>query len=344
MRKFIYLLFIIFTGIVSFKSIEPLFVIPKGWPKPTYDFDNNQLTPEKINIGRALFYDNLLSKDTTTSCASCHLSYTAFAHTDHALSHGINNRIGKRNAPALFNLAWSKKLMWDGAINHLDAQALAPIHNKDEMDETITHVVDKLNESSLYRKLFYKAYKDSIITGEKTLKCIAQFLLTIQSYQSKYDSVMKHQTSFTNQQKNGYKLFQKNCASCHAEPLFTTNEFATNGLKVDTTLNDIGKMEITHNVKDSLVFKIPSLRNIEFTYPYMHDGRYKKISEVINYYTSTVQPYTNLPQSLKKPMVLSSNEKVDLIAFLLTLTDSQFLHNRAYQFPKNILFPTKDKH
>ena len=103
-------------------------------------------------------------------------------------------------------------------------------------------------------------------------------------------------------------------------------------------------MEITHNVKDSLVFKIPSLRNIEFTYPYMHDGRYKKISEVINHYTSTVQPYTNLPQSLKKPMVLSSNEKVDLIAFLLTLTDSQFLHNRAYQFPKNILFPTKDKH
>ena len=139
-------------------------------------------------------------------------------------------------------------------------------------------------------------------------------------------------------------MFQKNCASCHAEPLFTTNEFATNGLKVDTILNDIGKMEITHNVKDSLVFKIPSLRNIEFTYPYMHDGRYKKISEVINHYTSTVQPYTNLPQSLKKPMVLSSNEKVDLIAFLLTLTDSQFLHNRAYQFPKNILIPTKDKH
>ena len=343
MRKLIYLLFIIFVGFVSFKTIEPLFVIPKGWQKPTYDFTKNKLTQEKINIGRALFYDNILSKDSTTSCASCHLSYTAFAHTDHALSHGINNRIGTRNAPALFNLAWSKKLMWDGAINHLDAQALAPIHNKDEMDETITHVVEKLNASILYKKLFYAAYNDSMITGEKTLKCIAQFLITIQSYHSKYDSVMNHQSAFTSQEKKGYHLFQKNCASCHAEPLFTNNAFATNGLKMDTTLNDKGRMKITQNVNDSLVFKIPSLRNIEFTYPYMHDGRFKKLSEVITHYTSTVQPYQNLPNQLKKAIVLTSNEKVDLIAFLLTLTDRHFLYNRAYQFPKNILTTTKDK-
>jgi cytochrome c peroxidase len=343
MRKFIYLLFICFVGLVSFVSIEPFFTIPKGWNKPTYDFTNNKLAQEKINIGRALFYDNILSKDSTTSCASCHLSYTAFAHTDHALSHGIYNKMGTRNAPALFNLAWSKKLMWDGAINHLDAQALAPIHNKDEMDETITHVVEKLNSSILYKKLFYKAYNDSIITGEKTLKCIAQFLLTIESFNSKYDSVKNQQTSFTNQEKNGYTLFQKNCASCHAEPLFTTNEFATNGLKVDANLNDIGRMGITHNLSDSLKFKIPSLRNIEFTYPYMHDGRYKKLLEVINHYSSTIQPYTNLPPSLKKPIVLTSNEKVDIIAFLLTLTDHHFLHNRSYQFPKNIFMTTKDK-
>ncbi len=343
MRKLIYLLFIIFVGFVSFKTIEPLFVIPKGWQKPTYDFTKNKLTQEKINIGRALFYDNILSKDSTTSCASCHLSYTAFAHTDHALSHGINNRIGTRNAPALFNLAWSKKLMWDGAINHLDAQALAPIHNKDEMDETITHVVEKLNASILYKKLFYAAYNDSMITGEKTLKCIAQFLVTIQSYHSKYDSVMNHQSTFTNQEKKGYHLFQKNCASCHAEPLFTNNELVTNGLIVDETLNDMGRMKITQNVNDSLVFKIPSLRNIEFTYPYMHDGRFKKLSEVITHYTSTVQPYKNLPNQLKKAIVLTSNEKVDLIAFLLTLTDRHFLYNRAYQFPKNILTTTKDK-
>jgi cytochrome c peroxidase len=343
MRKLIYLLFLIFVGMVSFNTIEPLFMIPKGWQKPTYDFTKNKLTQDKIIIGRALFYDNILSIDSTTSCASCHLSYTAFAHTDHALSHGIHNKIGIRNAPALFNLAWSKKLMWDGAINHLDAQALAPIHNKDEMDETINHVVEKLNASVLYKKLFYVAYNDSMITGEKTLKCIAQFLLTIQSYHSKYDSVINHQSFFTNQEKNGYHVFQKNCASCHAEPLFTNNEFATNGLKMDTTLNDFGRIKITHNLNDSLVFKIPSLRNIEFTYPYMHDGRFKKLSEVLNHYTSSVQPYKNLPGQLKKSIVLSSNEKVDLIAFLLTLTDRHFLYNGAYQFPKNSLMPTKDK-
>ena len=337
MKQFIYFILIIFFGIVSFKTIEPLFIIPNGWQKPTYNFTHNKLSQEKINIVRALFYDNILSKDSSTSCASCHLSYTAFAHTDHALSHGINNRIGTRNAPALFNLAWSKKLMWDGAINNIDAQALAPIHNKDEMDETIEHVVMKLNKSSLYKKIFYKAFKDSMITGEKTLKCIGQFLVSIQSYNAKYDSIMNHKATFTAQEKNGYHLFQKNCSSCHTEPLFTTNKFATNGLKVDTTLNDIGRMKITHNPNDSLVFKIPSLRNIEFTYPYMHDGRFKRLAEVLNHYTSNVQPYKNLPKALQTPIILSSNEKVDLIAFLLTLSDKHFLFNPKYQFPKELL-------
>lgn len=344
MKKIIYLILITFFGIVSFKTVEPLFVIPKGWQKPTYNFTENILTIEKINIGRSLFYDNILSKDNSISCSSCHLSYTAFAHTDHDLSHGIHNRIGSRNAPALFNLAWSKKLMWDGAVNHLDAQALAPIHNKDEMDETIAHVVEKLNESVLYKKLFLKAYKDSIITGEKTLKCIAQFLITIQSFNSKYDSVMIHQSLFTNQEANGYQLFQKNCSSCHKEPLFTTFDFETNGLKVDETLNDIGRMKITHDIKDSLKFKIPSLRNIEFSSPYMHDGRFKKLMDVLNHYTSSIQQYNNLPESLKKKITLTSNQKVDMIAFLLTLSDKHFLFNSTYQFPKKILLnPSKDK-
>jgi cytochrome c peroxidase len=336
MKKVVYLLLIILIALLSFKTIEPLFTIPKGWQKPTYNFAQNKLTQEKINIGRALFYDNILSKDNSISCASCHLSFTAFAHTDHDLSHGIENKIGTRNAPAIFNLAWSNKFMWDGAINHLDAQALAPIHNPIEMNETIVHVVEKLNSSTLYKKLFYQAYKDSAITGEKTLKSIAQFLLTIQSYNSKYDSVIRKQSVFTLQEKNGYTLFQKNCESCHKEPLFTNNEFETNGLKADKLLKDIGRMKITHDVKDSLKFKIPSLRNIEYTYPYMHDGRFKKLMEVLNHYTNDVQPYANISSVLKSPIVLTENEKVDIIAFLQTLTDKHFLYNPSYQYPKNI--------
>lgn len=337
MKKAVYILLILFVAIVSFKSVEPLFFQPKHFPKPVYDFSKNKLSQEKINIGRALFYDNILSKDNSTSCASCHLSYTAFAHTDHDLSHGIYGKIGTRNAPALQNLAWQKLFMMDGAINHLDAQALAPISNPIEMDETISNVVKKLNASSLYKKLFQKAYHDSVITGEKTLKCIAQFLLTLQSYNSKYDSVMLHKASFTTQEKNGYKLFQKNCSSCHTEPLFTNNNFETNGLKIDPTLNDIGRMKITQNAIDSLKFKVPSLRNIEFTYPYMHDGRFKKLNEVLIHYTSKIQPYKNLPKELQKPIVLSANDKVDITAFLLTLTDKHFLFNPKNQYPKELL-------
>lgn len=265
-------------ALVSFTTItNDLFVIPKGWQKPEYDFLQNPLSKEKIALGKALFYDPILSKDNTISCASCHLSYTAFAHTDHALSHGINNRIGIRNAPALSNLAWGKNFMWDGGIHHLDVQALAPITNADEMGESMRNVVIKLQQTHSYTQLFFKAYGDSIISGEHTLKAISQFLLTLVSANSKYDKVMRKQQgfAFSQYEAKGYAIFKTHCSSCHTEPLFTNNSFENNGLKPDSTLHDIGRMKITQNPSDSLKFKVPSLRNVELTYPYMHDGRFK---------------------------------------------------------------------
>jgi cytochrome c peroxidase len=342
MNKPIYLLLIIFIGMVSFQTMQPLFVVPKNWPSPTYDFKNNKLTQAKINIGRALFYDNILSKDNSVSCASCHLSYNAFAHTDHDLSHGIYSRIGTRNAPAIFNLAWGKKFMWDGAINNLDAQALAPIHSPIEMDENIDSVLIKLNASQLYKNLFYTAYKDSVINTEKMLKCISQFILTIQSFNSKYDSVMLDQKQFTSNEEHGYKLFKQYCNSCHTEPLFTNHSFATNGLKVDATLNDWGRYTITKLPQDSLLFKIPTLRNIQFTSPYMHDGRFFNIMEVLNHYTGKIIQYKNLPTSLRNSITLSEIEKRDLLAFLSTLSDNKFLYKEDYQFPKKILLPANE--
>lgn len=169
----------------------------------------NPLTEEKIELGRALFYEVRLSRNNTISCASCHSQYTSFTHVDHSLSHGIEDRVGLRNSQALVNLAWHKNFMWDGSINHLDMQALAPISNIDEMGEKIEHVVEKLESSKIYPNLFYKAFGDNKITGEKLLKSISQFLLTLVSSESKYDSVMRHQKNLAIKKKTGTIYLKK---------------------------------------------------------------------------------------------------------------------------------------
>lgn len=336
MKIFGFFLSIIIFVFLAAKSVEkPLFYVPKGWAEPVYDFSKNPITEAKVKLGRALFHDQLLSRNNTISCTSCHLQYTAFTHIDHALSHGINDRIGTRNSSTLVNMAWQPIFMWDGAVHHLDVQALAPIHHPDEMDETIKNVVYKLQNSPIYPTAFKAAFGDTIVTGERTLKALSQFLLTFISANAKYDKVMRKEAKFTAQEANGYQLFQKNCASCHQEPLFTTHQFVNNGLRVDSILNDLGRMKITQNANDSLKFKIPTLRNIEFSSPYMHDGRFKKLSEVLTHYTNGIEQNPTLAPELQKDITLTPNEKVDLVAFLLTLTDKEFLFNRAYSYPRD---------
>ena len=298
---------------------------PEYWPAPSYDFSKNPLTKPGIELGRKLFYDPILSRDSTISCSSCHLSYTAFTHVDHDLSHGIHDRIGTRNSPALMNLAWASSFMWDGAVNHLDMQALAPISNPVEMDETIENVVKKIQRKTPYPTLFFSAFGDSTVTGEHLLKAIAQFELTLISANAKYDRVMRSEATFSEQENKGYILFKNNCARCHSEPFFTNHSFEKNGLPLDTTLNDFGRMAITQQPADSLKFKVPTLRNIEFSYPYMHDGRFRKLGEVLGHYS----------KNKALGIELSSNEKVDLTAFLLTLTDREFLFNPDFAFPRN---------
>jgi cytochrome c peroxidase len=331
--KYIFCIFIIFA--ICYSCIKQVFIFyPKGWLRPAYELKNNPLTPEKVYLGRVLFYDPIISRDSSISCASCHSQYNAFAHADHALSHGIGDKIGTRNAPALMNLAWQKNLMWDGAVHHLDAQTLAPITNPSEMDENIGRLIQKLNRSEIYRELFYKAYKDSIPTGERLLKSISTFLLTLVSSNSKYDLVMKGKELFTSQEKKGYEIFKKNCSNCHKEPLFTSDEFENNGLFPDKKLFDIGRAKISLNPNDSFKFKVPTLRNIEFSFPYMHDGRFKNLQDVINHYNGEKFNHINLSEKLNKTMKLNSAEKTDLVAFLLTLTDKSFMFDSRHSFPE----------
>ena len=335
-KKALVMLSIVLTCFAFRYAGDSLFVIPAHFPQPQYNFAHNPLTEEKVLLGRALFYDPILSKDNTISCASCHSQFSAFTHVDHALSHGIDDQIGFRNAPALMNLAWQSSFMRDGAIHHLDFQALDPITNPVEMGEDFENVLTKLQASSIYPNLFQNAFGDSTVTGEHALKAISQFELTLVSFKSKYDSVMQNQAVFTDQESNGYTLFKQNCSSCHTEPLFTNDEFANNGLAVDTTLNDFGRFRVTKKSEDSLKFKVPTLRNIQYSHPYMHDGRFRKLSQVLHHYTDGINESATLAEELHNPIELTSNEKVDIVAFLFTLTDKSFLYNPDYFYPKEV--------
>ncbi|MDN3675874.1 cytochrome c peroxidase [Flavobacterium paronense] len=260
------------------------------------------------------------------------MQQTGFTHVDHQLSHGIDGKIGNRNSMALINLAWNKDFMWDGGVNNLEMQPINPITNPLEMDETIEHVIAKLQASEKYRILFAKAFGDEKITSQRLLKALAQFTVMLTSSNAKYDKVMRKEESFTTQEQHGYDLFKINCASCHKEPLFSDDRFEKNGLSIDETLNDFG-IKITNKPEDYLRFKTPTLRNIQFTFPYMHDGRFKSLTEVIKHYNSLGHD-KNLPKELDKPMNLSNNDRVDLVAFLVTLTDKDFLFNNRFSFPR----------
>ncbi len=330
--------FVVFVfGISAFSSgyfTTPLYLdVPKDWPKPVYNFKDNPLTEEGFQLGRNLFYDPILSRDKTISCASCHLQQTGFTHVDHNVSHGIEGRIGTRNSLALINLAWSKNFMWDGGVNNLEVQPINPITSPLEMDEKLENVVTKLQHSQKYRELFTKAFGDEKVTSQRILKALAQFTVMLKSSDSKYDKVMRKEDKYNEREQRGYDLFKTNCASCHKEPLFSDDRFEKNGLSIDTTLNDLGRIKISSKKEDYLRFKIPTLRNIQYTPPYMHDGRFKSLTEVVKHYNFLGND-KNLPKELAKPMNLSDNDRVDLVSFLLTLTDKEFLFDKRFSFPK----------
>ena len=303
---------------------------PPSWPLKVYQASPMQQQENCIQLGRALFYDPILSRDSTISCASCHSSYVAFTHVDHKVSHGIDDRIGRRNAPALMNLAWSKTFMWDGAINHLDMQPLAPITHALEMDEQLPHVLSKLQSSRMYRQLFSEVFGDSLVTTERMLKSIAAFLITLESNRSKYDAVQRGEALFSEQEERGYQLFKQQCNACHTEPLFTNGEFANNGIAVHE--DDFGRGEITGIASDTGLFKVPTLRNIYYSRPYMHDGRMARLSDVMLHY-GLASFETHASAEMKRMRPMNEEQRIDLTAFLLTLSDSAFVFEKKHQYP-----------
>ncbi|MEO8211384.1 MAG: cytochrome-c peroxidase, partial [bacterium] len=296
---------------ISDKDVE--FKCPENFPKPVYNFKKNKITRDGFLLGRKLFYDTKLAKDNITSCASCHQRFAAFSHVDHALAHGISGLIGKRNVPALQNLVWKNEYMADGGINHMDLQPIAPLTSPNEMGETLENVVLKLRSDSLYPEMFKKAFGDTAVTTERMMKSISQFLALMVSNDSKYDKYIAGKEKFTDKEINGLQLFRQHCVTCHKEPMFTDYSYRNIGLMPDTALKDSGRAIITKNQKDYMKFQVPGLRNIEMTYPYMHDGRFMNLEQVMDHYSNKNFFTNNVDPEIKNMSGLTPIERIEII-------------------------------
>jgi cytochrome c peroxidase len=303
---------------------------PSNFPEPVYDFSKNPVTKDGFELGRRLFYDPILSRNNTIGCGSCHIQGAAFTHHGHDLSHGIDDRLGNRNSPPIMNMAWSKFFFWDGGVFHLDLQPMVPLTSFAEMDEKMSSVVQKLRKDADYPGLFKKAFGTEEINSQKTLKALSQFMLMCISSNSKYDKVMRKEEKFTAEEEQGYKLFLQKCNACHTAPLFTDQTFRNNGIAIGRN-DDRGRFVITLDSNDAYKFKVPSLRNIEVTAPYMHDGRFYGLGQVLDHYRFGVEHTPNLDPLMENKgnhgIPLTDEEKDRIILFLKTLTDRDFLKN-----------------
>lgn len=310
---------------------------------------NNPLTVEGIALGKKLFYEKKLSKNNQISCGDCHKPEFAFNDKDNALSQGVNGTLGVRNAMPLFNLAWvsvsTKKFNWHGSANTLEKQAIEPVINAKEMQENWSNVVKKLQQDLEYPAMFHEVFGNDTIDSTMVLKAIAQFERTLISANSRVDKYVLEVIEgidvpgndfLSAQELRGYNLYidegKGDCFHCHGtfnNPLWTDNKMVNNGLDFSP---DSGFASVTKNPNDLGKFKVPSLRNLVFTGPYMHDGRFSTLREVIDFYADNVKLSSpNVDPSMAKSRNLNNQEREDIIAFLKALTDSSFVNDPKFR-------------
>jgi cytochrome c peroxidase len=298
-----------------------LFAVPSGFPEQ-HMFTTEPLTKEGFALGKKIFYDGILSKDRSISCGSCHQQVAAFGTYDHDLSHGIYNQHSNRNAPPLFHLAWQKQFGWDGRYSRIEDIAEAHILRSTDMAGNFAEIINRMTVDTEYPSLFEQAYGTKTVNKERILKAIKQFVGAITSVTTKYDSVKAGLVAFSLSEADGYSLFKQHCNTCHTEPLFMDGSFRNNGLPI-TLLNDYGRQSVTGNIKDRNKFKVPTLRNLFLSFPFMHDGRLIAFSQIYDHYeTVALQNQEGvLDPALSAGIRMTMDQKNNLSAFLRTLTD-----------------------
>lgn len=315
------------------KADDFQFVVPPHFPEPTYTFRNNPINKAGFELGKKLFNDPILSKDNSVACANCHAKAVAFSDPQHDFSVGVGDRIGLRNAPAIQNMAFMNEFFWDGGVVHLDFVPTNAIENPLEMNETLSNVVQKLNRIEEYRLLFKKAFGNiDSINAPLMLHAFSQYMNMLISANSKYDQYYLGKTQLTENEQSGLALFKKHCESCHSGVLFTNQGYANNG--IDSIFMDLGRANISEGKEDIGKFKIPSLRNVSLTAPYMHNAKFKTLAEVLNHYANGVKDSPTLDARLKKDnklgISISPEEQQRIIDFLSTLTDRDFISNELF--------------
>ena len=313
-----------------FSSTTPYEIVtPYGFPDIQIP-EGNPMTIEGVALGEKLFKDPILSKNKNIACASCHQQSNAFSDPIQ-FSFGTDNIQGDRNASSLINLAWNSSFNWDGSSDKLEDQAFEPIRNPKEMDNTWENVELTLNSHDEYPQLFKNVFNINYIDSTHVVKAIAQFERSLISTESKYDKFIKQELQLSASELNGYAIFNSekgDCFHCHGTQMFMDNLFHNNGLDTEPFL-DNGRAIVTGDIMDNGKFKTPTLRNIEFTAPYMHDGRFNSLEEVIDHYNSGGNYSSTVDPLMKKigiGLQLTNQEKIDLIAFLKTLSDQNFIN------------------
>ena len=320
---------IIDNGNCNYFSANPYVIqTPNGFPDMKIP-DYNPMTVEGVALGKKLFADPILSANNTQACISCHKQASAFSDPNQ-YSTGIDNIQGTRNASALINIGWSSSFNWDGSASTLEEQAFEPVVNPIEMHDNWENVENKLNANAEYIQLFKEAFNINYIDSNHVVMAIAQFERTLISVNSKFDRYLLGEEQLTPSEFSGYAIFNSekaDCFHCHGTQMFMDNGFHNNGLDTEPFL-DLGLGNVTKDPNDNGKFKTPTLRNIEFSAPYMHDGRFSNLDEVIEHYnsggnySSTVDP---LMKKLGIGLQLTNKDKEDLIAFLKTLSDDNFI-------------------
>lgn len=303
---------------------------------------DNPLTQEGVELGKQLFFDPILSADNSLSCAGCHKPEASFSDRGNAVSTGIDGTQGHRNAMPLFNLAWQDRFNWHGSATSLEEQAFEPVTNPDEMAASWPNVTQELEEHPTYPRLFYEAFGVTDIDSTHVVKAIAQYERTLISGNSKFDRYLQGKASLTPQEAAGLNVYMSeskgDCFHCHGDPsnpLWTDGQFHNNGL--DQTFTDIGLEEVSGDPDHRGLFKTPSLRNLAFSEPYMHDGRFQTLDQVIDHYSEGLVDSPTIDPLMKAVdqggVQLSPQEKEELKAFLLSLSDTSFVEREAERAP-----------
>lgn len=304
--------------------------VPEGFPMPDIPNDN-PLTVEGIALGKKMFFDKRFSADQTISCASCHLSSAAFCDNS-IVSTGVGGALGVRNSPTLANLAYGDHFFFEGGVPTLELQVLAPIHNPVEMDFKILDIIEILKQDEEMVELAKRAY-DREIDSFVITRAIASYERTMISGNSRYDqyTYQGQENALTEEEKNGMELFfsdELKCAQCHVGFNFTNDGFYNIGLYEE--YQDNGRERITHLEEDIGKFKVPTLRNVELTYPYMHDGSIATLEEVVDLLNTGGVDHPNKSEWIT-PLNLTEIEKGELVAFLKSLTDHEFINNNDFK-------------